>query len=381
MLLERDFPPDLRVENEIKSLIKAGHSVVLACYSLKTDTSEYNWEGCKIYKKNISKFIYKSSIGILKFPFYFHFWRKHVERIIKIEKPNAIHIHDLPLAKIGAEFKKKYNLRFVLDLHENWPAYLNVSEHTKGFLGRLLSSEEQWNNYEKKMINAADYVITVVDEAKDRLLKLENKSQIVVVSNYPDMNDFDEIILKQKEDNKLILFYGGGINKHRGLQYVIQALPAIIKSFQDIELWIFGDGSYKPELEILSKDLNIEPYVKFFGNRPYTEMIQYLSMADVTLIPHFKSEHTDSTIPHKLFQYMYMGKFIMSSNCIPIIRIIEETNAGIIYTFDSPADFSKKFLQYVNGEIKFNKDEIRNFIKQKYNWEIESKKLLEIYNS
>lgn len=30
MLLERDFPPDLRVENEIKSLIKAGHSVILA---------------------------------------------------------------------------------------------------------------------------------------------------------------------------------------------------------------------------------------------------------------------------------------------------------------------------------------------------------------
>ena len=35
MLLDREFPPDLRVENEIEALTTEGHHVFLACYTRK----------------------------------------------------------------------------------------------------------------------------------------------------------------------------------------------------------------------------------------------------------------------------------------------------------------------------------------------------------
>jgi len=37
MILESEFPPDVRVENEIVALTEAGHEVHLACSTRKND--------------------------------------------------------------------------------------------------------------------------------------------------------------------------------------------------------------------------------------------------------------------------------------------------------------------------------------------------------
>ena len=35
MVLDHEFPPDIRVENEIASLHNAGHEIHVACYTMK----------------------------------------------------------------------------------------------------------------------------------------------------------------------------------------------------------------------------------------------------------------------------------------------------------------------------------------------------------
>ncbi|HJN05810.1 MAG TPA: glycosyltransferase, partial [Bacteroidales bacterium] len=144
MVLDHEFPPDPRVENEINSLTKAGHEIILACYTLQNRPTCEKSGSTNIYRKPISKFIYKSSVGILKFPFYFNFWKSFLDSLSETLEFDAIHIHDLPLAKIGYEFAKKHNIPFVLDLHENWPSLLETSEHANTFLGKILSTNKQW---------------------------------------------------------------------------------------------------------------------------------------------------------------------------------------------------------------------------------------------
>ena len=66
MILENTFPPDIRVENEIHSLKKAGHEVTLACRSKGDDRGENKtFDGNKItiIRKHMPKLIYKSSIA------------------------------------------------------------------------------------------------------------------------------------------------------------------------------------------------------------------------------------------------------------------------------------------------------------------------------
>lgn len=382
MALEGDFPPDLRVENEIKSLIAGGNNVVMACYTITGSDCTFDWNGCTIYKKRIPKLVYKSSVGALRFPLYFNFWRQHIKKVFNIEKPDAIHIHDLPLAKVGFEIKKKYGVKFILDLHENWPAYLRVSHHANTLLGRILSSNAQWEKYERTYCKRADGVVCVIDEAKERLedLGIESK-KVLRIANYPVLSDFDNTAIMPLNNEKPVLFYAGGIGEHRGLQYAVKALPLLVKQYPDIEFWILGKGNYKAVLEQLAEELGVSKQVVFFGQVPYKTVLDSLNKCTLALIPHEKSDHTDTTIPHKLFQYMYAGKPVIASNCKPIERIVRDTQSGKTYQWNSPDDFANMVIESLKNIDLYNADEIRRQINENYNWEHEAKALCNLYKN
>ncbi len=383
MVLDHDFPPDHRVEKEIESLIENNHEIVLACYNYQGSKLLYEDNGkLKVYRKPISKLKYKSSVAILKLPFYFSFWKKFISKILKKENIDAIHIHDLPLTKIGVEFKNKLNIPLIVDLHENWPASLETAKHTNTFLGKILSSNKQWRKYEKRILNHADKIITVVDEMQDRISKLGiDKEKIHVISNTINPKDFP---LTNDEPNPefITLFYAGGINIHRGLQVVIKALSLILKEKTNVRLHIIGKGSFQPYLEKLTGELKLKDQVKFLGWKNLHEMSKLLAKSDIALIPHLKSEQTDCSSPNKLYQYIYARKPILTSNCNSLMRIVEETKSGISYIHNSPEDFKKAFFELINNqdnnidlEFGFNK------IITKYNWSVDSGHLDELYKS
>jgi glycosyltransferase involved in cell wall biosynthesis len=381
MVLDRDFPPDIRVEHEINSLTDAGHQVHLACFDRKNAPKQEKWNKAIIHRKPISNFFHKTSVGCLKFPFYFNFWRSFISELHQEYQFDAIHIHDLPLAQIGAEFKEKHGLQFVLDLHENWPALLTISTHVQGPLGKLLSSDKQWRKYEQKMAQAADSIIVVVEESESRISEfVEDPSKIYVVSNTPVLSELENL---RKEittaSDELILFYGGGINKHRGLQQVIKALA--LRKALPVKAWIVGDGSYLDELRNLSKKLEVEDKVVFWGWKSLDEMTDLMLKSHILLIPHFVSEHTESTIPHKLFQYMLTGKPILATDCTPIKRILNETNSGFIYDYNTPGHLAEQISVIYDKWAKGDELVMEGVqpVLDKYNWAHDEKVLLGIY--
>ncbi len=381
MILDHEFPPDIRVENEIEALSEAGHEIHIACYSRENRTSKEVTENLTIHRKNISDFIYKSSVGALKFPFYFNFWRSFLNRLFKEEHFDAVHIHDLPMAKVGYEFANKHHCKFVMDLHENWPALLRVATHTQSLLGKILSHNKQWENYELTYCRKADHVIVVVEEAKARLKALGiAPEKISVVSNTLNFRHF-EVPATKPDENFFTLLYAGGINKHRGLQYVIKGLKLLQNTSKPIRLFILGSGTYTDTLKELANSEGVGHMIEFTGWKNYKEMQSYFGRADVCLIPHVKNDHTDSTIPHKLFQYMYAGKPTIASDCIPIERIIKETNCGLVYAHDNPQDFADKVSLLENSYELYNtlKENGIIAVETKYNWNIDKQKLIDIY--
>ena len=381
MLLEADFPPDVRVEKEALSLINKGHHVTVATYTFHKNRSADKINGIKIIRKKISTFTYKSSVGALSYPFYFNFWRRFVRSLFKTNAFDVVHIHDLPLAQIGYEIKRKYNIPFVLDLHENYPALLNISTHTQKILARFIYSHRYWITYEQKMIRLADYVICVVDEMKNRLANFGiDPEKIFVLENTPNLNTF--LIPDVKPDNKHVtLFYSGGISKHRGIQVIIRGLPGIIDQYPGIRFWIVGRGSYQSELEKLADENKLQDFVTFFGWKSQEEMAQLLMKSDIALIPHLKSDHTDNTFPNKLHEYAHANKPVISSDCNPLKRMIEEMQNGLIYKNDSPEDFASKVISLLKSG---KKEELggngKSWVLTKYNWSLTENTLFRLYD-
>ena len=382
MLLDHPFPPDTRVENEMKSLTAAGNEVHVACFQKNSEPLLEKSSYGVIHRRPISSFVYKSSVGVLKFPVYFNFWRKFVNELFAQIQFDAIHVNDLPLAKVGYEAKCKYGVRFVLDLHENWPVLLQLSTHTNTFLGKLLSSNNQWIKYEKEMCGLADKVIVVVDEAKTRVSALGVASEkIEVVSNTLDIEQFDPIERKEFKTDKFRMLYVGGINYHRGIQYVIQAISILKKRGIEVFFDLVGDGSYLNELKKLIEQLHVQDNVIVHGFKHYTQICDIYESANIALIPHVKSGHTDNTIPHKIFQYLYAGIPMVVSNCDPLVRIVNETHGGISYHYDRPEELADVIAEFYEHPEKLKNYicEGRKVVVEKYNWKVDGAKLVNLY--
>lgn len=383
MVLDHEFPADIRVEKEIQTLTSAGHKIDLACYTQKNRRQVEEAVGFKILRKSISTFMLKTSVGALKFPFYFNFWYSFLEHLIKNNKYSAIHIHDLPLAKVGYDLSRKHNLEFVLDLHENWPVLMDLSPHTKSLLGQFLHSNKQWLKYEKKYATLADGLVVVADEMKNRLLNkgVVNK-KIFTVPNTTDVDIYNDLKGTTSNSHNLTLFYSGGINKHRGLEVVILGLSKM-KLQSNFRFWIAGKGRNEPQLKKLVNELNLNAYVHFLGWKTQKEVYDLTLQSDVTVIPHLKNEHSDNTSPNKIFHYMLAKKPVIASNCNYIQNIVEKEDCGIIYKNDSPDDFVEKLKILLKDPVKrslLGENGYKAVI-NKYNWKNTSKALINLYKT
>ncbi len=377
MILDREFPPDLRVENEIETLTKKGIEVHLACFTRRNLPLQEVRDNLIIHRQPISDITYKSSVAALTFPRYFRFWRHFLQKLAQHYNFDIIHVHDLPLVKVGVDLKQYLHKPLIADLHENWPAYLRMAQHTRTFPGKLLSPNIRWIHYEKDILRSVDHIIVVVDEARQRLSSIGfDPEKITVVSN--TLNIAHALIPKHTEDHKNpVLFYAGGINYHRGLQTVIKAMAKTKR--EKYKLLALGEGRYKNDLIDLAASLGLQDFVDFPGWVPYQETLQHMSKSDYALIPHIKSDHTDSTIPHKLFQYMYAGVPVIASNCIPIERIIKETQSGVIFPSEDDDRLAEILDTLDPDQRKTWGINGRQWVKKKYNWAYDSKNLIKIY--
>ncbi len=390
MLLEHPFPPDIRVEKEAKALLKAGFNLSLVCAD--DGKKEYNWNGMKLYKVPFKKDIISKVLrkALVIHPDFYGY----LDELLKKEYFDVIHVHDLRLVPTALKIKEKYGCKVVADLHENYPAgvreWNKSSSGLKGFVKRSLDNYEKWFKIEREVVKKVDKIIAVVDEMKNRMIEQHNipEDKIIVVSNLED-EDFvkkakvDESLI-QKYKDKFVVLYIGGFGAHRGIDTAIKGMKYLDKN--DILLLLVGRGSKKIEnkFKSLIKENSLENRVEIIGWQPFEKVFTYQKLANICIVPHNSNEHTDNTIPHKLYQYMMVGKPIVVSSCPPLARVVKESNSGLVFKAGNPKDFAKRVLEiYENKELqaKFSKNGLKYTFEDNHTWQEESKKLIAFYRS
>ena len=131
------------------------------------------------------------------------------------------------------------------------------------------------------------------------------------------------------------------------------------------------------------KENKIEDHVQLIGYRPFKEVSAIMSASSINIIPHNADEHTNNTIPHKLFQIMLSRSLLMVSSCKPLKRIVEKYDAGLVFEAGNSIDFSDKVIEaFTNFEsIRSKTENAFNAVMEKgENWDTESLKLIDLYN-
>ena len=386
MILESNFPPDVRVEKEIASLSSAGHQIILACSSPRCEDEQITWNSTKIIKKKMPKLIYKSSVAALKFPFYFSYWKKYLTSIFAENNFDAIHLHDLPLAKVAKELSLKYKIPFVLDLHENRPEIMKLYHHVKTFPGNVIISIKRWQQYQKKYANMADELILVTNEAKEDYLNKYNLNpqKVTVVPNFVDLDtlnaiSLDNSIIKNYHD-KYVVVYFGDTGLRRGTSTIIQAAN-LLKEFKEIHFLIIGNSREDEYLKREKKESDLSN-VELTGWVPFEKAASYIKVAQIGLCPFLRNTHHDTTFANKMFQYMALGKPVIVSDCISQKNLINNEDCGLVFTAGNADDLAKKILD-MKRSPKYNEwsKNSTNAVLNKYNWQNAAQKLIKVYEN
>ncbi len=76
-----------------------------------------------------------------------------------------------------------------------------------------------------------------------------------------------------------------------------------------------------------------------------------------------------------------MGKPVIVSDCQPLKRVAEETGCGLVFQAGEPINLAQKIVTLYNNEDLRNRLAAngKQSVEQEYNWQRESKKLLELY--
>lgn len=392
MVLNESYPSDIRVLKEARVLIGAGYEITLCCVRRQGEKHSEVVDGIKVVRVSGSEQIWKKGlldIFLAVFRIHPFFWMK-LKSILRVEKFDLVHVHDLPLLFTA---KALSPVPVILDMHENYPDALAVwFKWRKNPLIKLKNSMffgyNRWHKFELDAARKADEIIAVVDEMKKRLIEQSGISEkkVAVISNMEDRHFLNQEVdpnIFDKFEGKFIVSYTGNVGPHRGVDTLVKAMSHL-KDEQDIVALIIGTCSSDTEayLRSLIAKHGITNNVELWGYRPFHQFYSFMNMSSVNIIPHNRSGHTDHTIPHKLFQAMMVGKPVIVSSCKPLKRTVESSNAGLVFEAENAEDLARQILAlYQNPALceSFGRNGKTATIDGEMNWEREGEKLLSLY--
>jgi len=285
------------------------------------------------------------------------------------EKADIYHFHDPELIPFGL-ILKLMGKRVVYDVHEYYKQNFMSKRAIHWALRKLIAySFDFIETFASKLY---DGVIVV-----DRLTGLKFKGRSLKVSNYPYR---PKQSLKSKPhggDFKCV--YAGGLSADRGLFKMIEAMEHVRIPAKLILL-----GPLSEEDRLKAEKMKGYEKVEALGLRPWLEVLRLLPEYDLGLVLlqpvpayYYAGEGTV-----KLFEYMGAGLPVLGSNLPNLERIIKDEDCGVSVDPTDPIEIAKKITFFAEnreaaGSMGKNG---RKAVEDKYNWEMEAKKLLGLYS-
>ncbi|MAF13284.1 MAG: hypothetical protein CMI53_00115 [Parcubacteria group bacterium] len=289
LLITLDFPPNVGgiatyYYNVCKNL-PADKIVVLAPEQEGAEAFDRQQNFTIIRKKILSQLPENSNKGlgkILKVANSFRWMStiKHLAPIIKNHQIELIQAGQvLPIGTMAMVYSKSKKIPFVFYAH--------------GLDIMLPQNFKRKKMLVKNIIDSSQKIIANSHYTKDELITLgATEDKVIVVHPCPNLTTeqvTDWKIEEIKEDfnlkNKKILLTVGRLVKRKGHDYVIQALPTIIKQVPGLIYIIAGSGPYQKNLEKLVNQKNLGGYVKFVGNVDQKDLAAFYSICNVFTMP------------------------------------------------------------------------------------------------
>lgn len=320
-------------------------------------------------------------------------WRKVVPEAYDYEKifgsvldelaPDVLHAHDMHLIGVATRAAGRASLRgrkmkVVYDAHEYVPGLSRYHPRTPRFIAA-------WAQHEREYIRDADRVITV-SPAIARRLQSEHRldREPTVIINTPSQFEGTADVRDLRSqvglaDEVPLLVYSGGVTRARGVETAVQALPLL----PDVHLAVVCVPTTKmrpvDELRTLAESLGVEDRVHYVEPVGPDEVTSFLRTADIGLIPILRFPSHEMALPNKVFEYIFAGLPVVTSNMPSLTEFVNETKIGEVFEVENPTDLAAKVSRILADPAPYRERASDAELRREVSWEGQADQLRNLY--
>ena len=146
------------------------------------------------------------------------------------------------------------------------------------------------------------------------------------------------------------------------MDYLLKALPSVIKQFPDFRLYVLGKGKEEKKLRQLADEIGIYNNVKFLGHQPAEKVKQYIDKSRVLVLP----SHSEG-LGRIALEAMARARPVIGSHVEGIKETVTEERGYPVPPADSDAIATKLLEVLIEKDIAREKGEAgRNYIQANY---------------
>ena len=286
---------------------------------------------------------------------------------------DVYHFHDPELLPYGLRLHRQ-GKKVIFDSHEIYPAQIRTKQYLPYWLRNIIATVYQ--KYEQYVCNRIDGLIypCTLTGRENQHTKCRH---FALINNVPILDElyshYDESAFKERRS----ICYIGAMTEARGITNMIRAAEQA-----DCTLWLagkFGSEEYQQEVLKYVQSGRIR-YLGQLCRAEIRELLKHMQIGMVTL-RNVGQYHTGNNLPTKTYEYMSMGMPVIQNHSPYNDRVIEQYQFGISVdpdNIDEIANAIKNLLDHPDKAKQFGQNG-RMAIRQEFNWEVEEKKLFEIY--
>ena len=379
------------VHNICHNLAKLGQDVYLITKPNEERSSKqwYRKDGYNVYHLDIPNYFDKERY----FPF---FLLREISSIMRDIDPEIIHFaygHFAPLITlINRPIIKRHIFWTIHNVPPNEhklkmfnSIYLNniVKKIYFGIVGLYSDITLKIIHYNK--------IICVSDKTAQILLdKGISKSKISVLGNGVDTNTFYPLNNVEIEDFKkrlgfenfdIIFSVVARFEPHKGHEYLIKAIPSIIKQYPNALFLLIGpkrSDYYLQYLNNLIDELGVSGNVKMIHDVDFDELIYFYNLTDIYIQPSLEEGFCISVL-----EAMACGKPVIGTKTGAIPSFIKDSGCGILIDSVSSEQISKGILKMLADDnfINNKQNSPRKYVAENHSWGQIAKLTLDVFRN
>jgi glycosyltransferase involved in cell wall biosynthesis len=210
-------------------------------------------------------------------------------------------------------FYRCFGKKFVFDQHDLAPEMFQVLfQGRRKLIYKLLLFVERWSYRIANLV-----IVTNISQHQVALRRGKIPvEKVVIVRNGPNLERLKLVAPEPvlKRGRTFLMVYIGVMGSQDGVEYALHALHDLIhkRGRQDVSLVLMGEGDSLPALKKLAHELRLLDYIHFNGWTESQDIVRYLSVADIGLLPDPQNGLNERSTMIKTMEYMAMGKPVVA---------------------------------------------------------------------